>query len=48
MSKLLYMLTFFMMAFSVNAYAEEECSEGKVLDPELKICVDAPEEIPEG
>ncbi len=47
MSKLMYMLTVFMMTFSLNAYAEEECPEGQVFDPDTGVCIEAPEEIPE-
>lgn len=46
MSKLKYILAIFAMALSFNAFAQEDCPEGQVLDPDLGICVDAPVEAP--
>ena len=46
MSKLMYILSIFMITFSFNAYAQGEldCTDEQVFDQELAICVDIPNE----
>lgn len=48
MSKLFYILAIFMMASSINVFAEDEpaCPEGKVFDADFEACIDAPAEEP--